>query len=133
MASALKSGCVYFLLVFVVGFALGTVRALFLAPLFGEMFAVSIELPIILLVSWLICRALIERFAVPATVTARALMGAIALALLLGAEVLLSLLLLGQSITQHLELYQSAEGLTGLAGQIVFALFPGIQLAMASD
>ena len=133
MGSALKSGCVYFLLVFVVGFVLGTVRALFLAPLFGEMVAVSIELPIILLASWLICRALIERFAVPATLTARALMGATALALLLSAEVLLSVLLLGRSVAQHLELYQSAEGLTGLAGQIVFALFPGIQLVMASD
>ncbi len=133
MGSALKSGCVYFVLVFVVGFALGTVRVRLLAPLLGEMLAVSIELPIILLVSWLICRALIERFAVPATLTARASMGATALALLLGAEVLLSVLLLGRSVTEHLELYQSAEGLTGLAGQIVFALFPGIQLAMASD
>lgn len=133
MASALKSGCIYFLLVFAAGFALGILRTLLLAPLLGDMLAVLLELPIILLISWHVCRRVIKNFAVPTTLIARISMGLTALALLLGAEVLLSVILLGRSVTQHLELYQSPTGLTGFAGQIVFALFPGIQLVVTSD
>lgn len=133
MVSAINSGCVYFFFVFAAGFVLGALRMSLLAPLLGEMLSVLIELPIILLVSWLICRAVIKKFAVPVKLTARALMGTIALTLLLGAEVLLSVFLLSRSVSQHLELYQSAAGLTGLAGQIVFALFPSIQLVMTTD
>jgi hypothetical protein len=106
---------------------------LLLSPLIGEMLAVLIELPVMLLVSWFICRALIEWFSVSSALAARVLMGATALALLLSAEVLMSVLLLDRSLAGHLELYQTAEGLTGLAGQIVFALFPGIQLMTTSD
>jgi hypothetical protein len=133
MVSSLKAGCVYFLLVFAMGFALGIVRVLLLSPLLGEMLAVLIELPVILLASWLICRKLIERLTVPSTLAARLLMGATALALLLSAEALMSVLLFERSLAGHLELYQTAEGLTGLAGQIVFALFPVIQLMTTSD
>lgn len=133
MGSALKGGCVYFLLVFAAGFVLGTARALFLAPILGEMLAVLIELPVILLASWLICRTLIEWFSIPATLIARGLMGATALILLLAAELLMSVYLFDRTIAEHLAIYQTTDGLTGLAGQIVFALFPGIQLATAPE
>lgn len=128
MGSALKSGSVYFLLVYVAGFLLGTLRVLTLAPMLGEMVATLIELPVILLFSWLACRLLIGLFSVPATLIARITMGATALVLLLAAEIPISIFLLDRSIHEHFAIYQTAQGLFGLAGQIVFALFPIVQL-----
>lgn len=132
MGAALKSGCFYFLLIFAAGFLLGTARVLVLAPLLSETLAVLIELPIILALSWFICRMLIERLAVPATLSVRGLMGATALTLLLVAELLMSVLLFDRTVAEFFEIYQTAGGLIGLAGQIVFALFPVIQLTAAS-
>jgi hypothetical protein len=133
MSAALRGGCIYFLLVFAAGFVLGIARVLILAPLLGEASAVLIELPVILVLSWFICRTLIERLRVSSTVSARGLMGATALTLLLATELLMSVLLFDRTAAEFLAIYQTTGGLLGLAGQIVFALFPVIQLFTASD
>ena len=132
MSAALKGGCIYFLLVFAAGFLLGIARVLIRAPLLGEASAVLIELPVILVLSWFRCRTLIERLRVPATLSARGLMGATAFILLLATELLLSVILFDRTIAEALEIYRTVGGLMGLTGQIVFALFPLIQLATAS-
>lgn len=133
MTSALKGGSIYFLLVFAAGFLLGIARVLILAPLLGEASAVLIELPVILVLSWFICRRLIERLRIPATLSARGLMGATALTLLLATELLMSVILFDRTITEFFAIYLTVGGLIGLAGQIVFALFPVIQLSTATE
>jgi hypothetical protein len=127
--SAMKAGLVYFASVFAIGFVLGMIRVLFLAPLFGDLIAVLIELPVILTSAWLICWKLVRSFNVSPTIGSRSVMGAVALVVLLIAEFALSTLVFGNSIIDHLRSYLSAPHALGLAGQCAFGLFPAIQIA----
>jgi hypothetical protein len=65
MTPAAQAGSTYFGLVLALGFALGTLRVLALAPYLGPTGAVLVELPIMLAASWVLCGWLIARFAVP--------------------------------------------------------------------
>jgi len=131
MRQSIKAGFAYFLLAFGMGFALGIMRTVFVAPVLGETFAVALELPIILVFAWFICRWLTRQFLVPARLSARALMGIFAFALLMMGEVAISILLAGRSLAEHVLLYREASHILGLAGQIAFALFPVLQILTA--
>ena len=72
---ATKTGAFYAIIVFVVGFILGTIRVLLLAPRLGETIAVIVEAPVILAASWFVCRWCVDRLDVRRTVSARSLMG----------------------------------------------------------
>ena len=128
MQSALKAGFVYFTSVFAVGFMLGTVRVMALAPRLGESLAVVIEMPVMLTVSWMVCRRLIARYSVPGGLSPRLVMGGLAYGLLMVAEIAVSIIGFGHTIFQHFASYLTAAGMMGLLGQFAFALFPAIQL-----
>lgn len=130
MTNALKAGIAYFAAVFAAGFVLGTLRVLLLVPRLGEAAAVLIELPVILLVSWFVCRSLVGRFAVPALAQARLAMGGIAFALLMGAELALAVFVFDRSLAGHWQHYTTLSGSLGLAGQIAFAAFPYLQMKL---
>jgi hypothetical protein len=132
MRQSINAGFAYFLLAFGAGFGLGVMRAVLVAPVLGETFAVALELPIILLFAWFICRWLTRLFLVPARLLPRALMGILAFALLMAGEVAISLLLAGRSLAEHVLLYREAPHILGLAGQIAFALFPVVQIRTAN-
>jgi hypothetical protein len=125
-------GVLYFALVFALGFLLGTARTLFVqdAPGAGRLLGVLIELPIMLGASWFLCRYVIRRYEVVPTVSARAVMGGLAFALLLLAELLVGTLLFGRTPAAHFALYREASYAIGLAAQIGFALMPLFQLQM---
>jgi hypothetical protein len=127
MKPALRAGLVYFAVVFAAGFLLGTLRVLALVPRVGEELAVVIELPFMLLVSWIACKRLVTRFSVPGGVAARATMGASAFGLLMLAELGVSVLGFGRSIAESFESYQTSSALIGLLGQVAFAAFPIVQ------
>jgi predicted Abi (CAAX) family protease len=120
----IQAGAAYFAIVFAVGFALGTVRTLFLAPRLGEQLAVIIELPLILGASWLACGWVLRRWPVEPATGPRLTMGAAALALLILAEIALSLTAFDRSLADYFRNFTTLHGLIGLAGQIVFALMP---------
>ncbi len=128
-------GVVYFALVFALGFLLGTLRAIFVrdAPGAGRLLGVPIELPIMLSASWFLCRHVIRRFAVAPTVVARAVMGCLAFALLLLAELLVGALLFGRTPAEHFALYREASCGLGLAAQIAFALMPLVQMRLGKQ
>jgi len=128
MPAALKAGFTYFLVVFAAGFVLGTVRVLAIVPRLGETAAVVLELPLMLGVSWVASRRLVERLEVPATIQARVVMGACAFALPLAAELGVSVLAFGRTVAEHAASYGSARGALGLAAQIGFALLPLVQM-----
>ena len=120
----LKAGAAYFAIVFAVGFALGTVRTLFIAPRLGEQLAVVIELPLMLGASWLACGWVVRRWHVAAAAGPRLTMGAVAFALLMIAEITLSLTAFDRSFAVYVRSLVTPHGITGLLGQVVFALMP---------
>jgi len=127
MRKWIKAAFGYFAWVFAAGFLLGALRVLVVVPRLGELFAVLLELPVMLTVSWFACRAMVGRFAVPAVIGARLAMGGTAFALLMAAEAAFAVAL-GRTIAQHVASLLTAASLLGLAGQIGFALLPLIQL-----
>lgn len=125
---AFKAGVAYFALIFTVGFALGTVRVLVLAPRVGPLWAVIAEAPVILIASWIVCGWILRRFAVPPESSSRLAMGGVAFGLLLGAEAALSAIAFGRGPAAYFASFGTAEGVLGLAGQIAYALFPLFRL-----
>jgi hypothetical protein len=96
MRGVLRAGVLYFTIIFVIGFALGTIRVLLLVPRLGAVTSELIELPIILTAAWILCDRLITHFQVPRHWWARLSMGAIAFTLLMIAEAVLSVATLRQ-------------------------------------
>lgn len=127
MTTAPKGGATYFAIVYLVGFVLGTLRVLLLAPRIGEVAAVLLETPIILMVSWIACRWCIKRFAVPASAQLRLVMGGVAFGLLFVGELGVSIFVFGRSLDVTVATIASPLGLIGLSAQVVFALFPLVQ------
>ena len=124
----IRAGIQYFVMVFTAGFVLGTVRTMAVAPRTGEFGAVLLELPIMLAVSWWICAWLIRRHGVAGRWPARAAMGGVAFTLLMLAEWALALGPLSRSAADQWSHYATAAGALGLAGQLLFAAFPLLQL-----
>jgi hypothetical protein len=124
MPSAIRAGALYFAIVFAAGFVLGALRVTVIIPLIVELPAVALELPIILFISWIVCRRLVAQFSVPAIASQRAAMGALAFGLLMLAELGLSVLVFDRSVAEYLAGLRTAPGLLGLAGQIAFAFMP---------
>lgn len=122
------AGAAYFAIAFAIGFMLGTIRVLGLAPAFGETAAVLIEGPIILGASWIVCSFVIRRFNVRPSAPNRLIMGAVAFALLIGAEILLGVFGFSRSLSDVMNNYATPAGAIGLAGQALFGLFPLLQL-----
>ena len=124
----LTAASAYFGIIFLLGFALGTVRVLITAPRLGVLGAVVLELPIILAASWLAARFCVARFAVGPHATQRLTMGTVAFCLTLAAEWALSVFLFRRPPGQFLALYvRDLAGAVGLGGQVLFALIPYIQ------
>ena len=127
MFQATKAGALYAIVAFSIGFILGTVRVLLLAPRLGETTAVIIEAPIMLAASWFVCRWCVARLNVGPTVPTRSLMGLVAFLVLMLAEVGLGAVF-GRSLGDQLAGYGSPSGAIGLAAQVIFAMFPVIQV-----
>ena len=98
----LKASLLYVALVFGVGFVLGTIRTLRVAPRVGMRIAELMETPIMLVVIIVAARWIVHRLAVPSVPSSRLSMGFVALGLMLVAEFGLVLWLRGLSIREYL-------------------------------
>ena len=124
MTRTLLAGAAYFVIVFAAGFVLGALRTLVLAPRFGPFAAVLLELPVMLVISWIACGKVLARFEIPRRAAPRLGVGASAFTLLMLAEVVLSLVAFGRAPSDYVAELSSPHGLLGLAGQLLFALMP---------
>jgi hypothetical protein len=122
--TAALAGLACFASVFAAGFALGTVRVLFLQPIIGPTLATFCELPMMLTVSWITCGWAIRRWSVSPSTRDRLIMGLTALAMLLLAEALLGTYGFGRSPAQQMQALLTPAGLLGLVAQIAFAGVP---------
>jgi hypothetical protein len=128
-ASSTKAGVVYALAVFALGFALGMMRLVLVAPRIGATAAVLAETPVILAASWWLSALCSREFSVEPSAAARILMGAVAFIALMCLELGLSMAVFGRSIAQYLVGFRSWPGAVGLVGQVCFAAFPLLQSA----
>ena len=132
MLRGVKAGIEYFVIVFVAGFLLGTLRVTIIVPQLGLLTAVLIELPIMFAISWVTCRWIIHRYTVPDTLTDRLAMGGIAFTLLMASELNLSVFIFKHTVIEYLASFQTTPAVLGLLMQICFALIPIIQRSPAS-
>lgn len=128
MKNAVKGGVLYGLGGFAIGFGFGIARNVFLLPIFNDTLAVLMEVPLVLSLSWVLCVRSVVRMEVAHNALDRAIMGAIAFLLLIGAELLLWHVMFDYPTAAFFARYNGTAEMIGLAAQIGFALFPLIQL-----
>jgi hypothetical protein len=121
---SLRAAGLWFLMIFGLGFVLGTLRVLGTSPRLGELAAVALEVPVMLAAGWLSCRWLIRREGVAADRGARTVMALGFLGLLGAAELLLGRYGFGQGMAAQLAVLQTPAGALGLMAQGVTASFP---------
>ncbi len=124
MGPALRSGAVYFAIVFIIAFVLGVLRTLIIAPRLGETPAVLFEAPIVLAVSWFVAKWCVRQFRVPAVTHVRLTMGCVAFVMLMVAELGISSIFFDRSVPQYLAGLLSVAGALGLGSQVAFAWVP---------
>jgi hypothetical protein len=112
----LRSGVLYFAVVFGAGFVLGPIRIRWAVPRFGPRMAELMEMPIMLLVIVGAARWIVRGLAVPSTPTRRLGIGGVALALLLVAEFAVVLRLRGLSIREYV------AGLDPVSGTVYYVM-----------
>jgi hypothetical protein len=120
----LKAGLAYFALVFGAGFILGAFRVTLLVPRLGVRYAELLEMPAMFVVILFAARFVVSRFALPATASVRLGVGAVALGMLVTAELSLAFLIQGQSVAQHIASRDPVSGSVFAAMLIVFLLMP---------
>lgn len=123
MARVIPCALAYAAAIFALGFVLGAVRVLAVAPRIGALAAVALELPLMLTASAWLARRLVRRAAL--TRGQAWAMGLLAFAPLLTAERVLAGLL-GRSGAEWLAGLLTPAGLLGLAGQAGFGVMPVI-------
>ena len=120
----LKSGLFYFALVFGAGFVLGTIRVLWVVPRLGERTAELMETPIMLVVTILAARWVVQRLALPRTPAKRLAVGLVALGLLLVAEITVVLFIRGVTMGQYFASRDPVAGTVYLVMLAVFVIMP---------
>jgi hypothetical protein len=120
----LKAGILYFALVFGMGFVLGTIRTLLVAPRVGTRTAELMETPIILVVTIVAARWVVRRLDVPPKPSARLGMGCIALLLRLIAEIGFVLWVRGLTIPEYIASRDPVAGTVYYAMVVLFAIMP---------
>ena len=123
--SVAKAALAYFGAVFAVGFFLGIVRTLWLAPALGERSAELVELPIMVALSLLAARLVVNSMALP-SLGRRLRVGGVALLLLVGCEVGVVIFLRQQSLAEYVAGRDPVAGGVYLAALAVFAAAPGM-------
>ena len=123
---SLRPALLYFALVLGTGFVLGTIRVPFLVPRLGERYAELLEMPFMFVAIVLAARFVARRFQLPPSLSMRLKVGFLALALSVGAELLLATVLQSRSLAEFIASRDPVSGSVYLAMLLLFALMPAI-------
>jgi hypothetical protein len=126
---AVAAGVACGLTVFAIGFAVGSVRVLWVAPRIGSLAAVILEAPLMLAACWVTCRWGSRRFRVGDESRTRTLMGAVAFLTLMLVECAMAVLAFGESPASYLGKFATAPGAVGLGAQLCLAAIPRAEAA----
>jgi hypothetical protein len=114
----------YFLLVFAVGFVLGTIRTLWVVPRLGVRTAELMEAPIMFGVSILAARWVVRHVSIPPFWSRRLTLGCIALGLTLLVEFTFVLWIRGLTIRGYFETRDPVSGVVYFVTLGAFAIIP---------
>jgi hypothetical protein len=114
----------YFVAVFAVGFALGAVRVTLVVPALGERVAELAEMPFMIVASVFFAWRFVRHWRL--RVGAALAGGALALALVLGAEFVLVVALRGLTLEQYVASRDPVSGAAYVATLCVFMLAPAV-------
>jgi|JI8StandDraft_1071087.scaffolds.fasta_scaffold132459_2 hypothetical protein len=117
----------YFLIIFLVGFIFGTIRTLFVTPNIGALFAVLLEVPFLLGISWILSLKIIQKFPFPNTLFSLLQIGGVSFLFLILTEVYFSLCLFGLTWPDYISNLTTPAGIVGFLAQVVFGLIPAIR------
>jgi hypothetical protein len=120
----LKAGFLFFALVFSAGFALGTIRTLWVAPRLGARLAELIETPLMLGISAIAARFIALRLSMPRRVHERLAFGILALALMLAVEFSFVLRLRGLSFQDYVRNLDPVAGTAYYISLLFLAVMP---------
>ena len=120
----LKSGVLYFALVFGGGFVLGTIRVLWIVPRVGTRTAELMEIPVMFVVTILAARWVVRRLSLLPTPATRLGVGFVALGFLLVTEFSVVLWLRGLTIRGYLASRDPVAGTVYFVMLGVFAVMP---------
>ncbi|MCP9837049.1 hypothetical protein KBY84_06005 [Cyanobium sp. N.Huapi 1H5] len=120
----LRAAATYFALVFGTGFVLGAVRVPLLVPRLGERLAELLEMPLMALAMVLAARLVVRRQLAGRGPLTRAAVGALALALMVAAELGVGLLLRQLPLREILIGRDPVSGAVYLALLLLYALLP---------
>lgn len=118
----IKSGFLYALIVFLVGFCLGTIRVLFVVPKLGVRWAEILEAPLMILVSYLAARFL-SNLRGSFSRWQGFIIGLVALAFMAAAEISF-VVVQGLSLTDYVAAKDPVSGSIYLISLGIFALMP---------
>jgi len=122
--SILKAGTIYFALTFGAGFVLGTVRVLWVVPIFGTRAAELMETPIMFVAMLFAARWTVRRFGVPPVLSRRLGVGLVALSLMLAGEFGFVLRLRGLTVSEYFASRDPVSGTVYYIMLVVFAILP---------
>jgi hypothetical protein len=128
MRREIVAGLTYFALVFGAGFVLGALRVTLVVPRLGVRYAELLEMPLMLIVIVSAARWVVRRFELPAAPLPRLRVGIAALALLVVAELLLSVALTGRTISEYVASRDPVSGTVYLLMLVFFAAMPALVL-----
>lgn len=125
MGRWLKTGLLYYLMVFGAGFAFGVIRRLVFSPVLGEPLAELIEIPPMLIVIWYAAKFVVRHCQLSRL---RAGLGAglVALVLMVASELALVIALNQQSLLEYLAAQMTPAGIAYGVSLLIYTLLPGV-------
>ena len=129
MTHIVRASFLYFALVLGAGFLLGSVRVPFIVPRLGERWAELAEMPIMAVIIFVAAGYILRRYPEVQTRGRALVVGFMALALSISAELALAVVLQSQSLAEFLASRDKVSGSVYLVMLIAFALMPRLRLS----
>lgn len=126
--TTLTAASAYFGIVFGVGFLLGAIRVPLLVPRIGERYAELAEMPLMFIAIFLAAGYVLSRFWRIRTPGYSLLVGFIALAMLVLAELLLAVAMAGRSVGAYIASRDPVSGSVYLCMLVLFAVMPALRI-----
>ena len=122
-----RAAAVYFGIVFGVGFLLAMVRVPFLVPRWGERVAELVEMPFMLVAIFFAAGYVVRKYSPVVSRCGWLIVGVVALAMLLAAELVLAIVLAERSVSEYIAGRDPVSGAVYLGALVVYAVMPWLR------